>query len=146
MIHVWVLLDNEPPVTQVSIGRSVSLTCLWVAMSPSIPMELQAKIPSVKVTEDPTGVVFLTSDKSADFVVVSEGHRTLAAVSVEGIAVEDPYMWMHTDPPPVFDGVVEDVRYLWSPEPSGAVTEVSLSADSPGHFYGVGRAIRVAVS
>ena len=148
MIRLWVLLEDEPPMTAVTVGGRASFTCRWVAMPAGIPEEFLAEIPGVDVVER-NGDVLVVSGESGVFAAVPDsGQADVGEVRRPGLAFEDRYLWTSVHTAPEFDGVVEKVRYLWSTTgPGGVVEHVTEHAtnDFPGNLAAAGKVVLVAV-
>lgn len=155
MIRLWVMLDDEPPTTSVDIGRAVVFTCRWspIAAPSTIPNGYGSRLPNASIVER-EGVPRVVSGASRDFEAYPDFDMGLGLPSDEwvqrpGIACEDKYLEPFLrQRPPEFSGVVEAVRYLWSPNwPKGVVeqeTEDSANPE-PSRLYSVGKLVHVIV-
>ncbi|MCF3941116.1 hypothetical protein [Gordonia tangerina] len=96
----------------------------------------------------------MVSGQGRDFEAYPDVGPDLGMPSVEwaqspGVAHEDKYLepFLRRSVPE-FAGVVEEVRYLWSPTwPTGHVDQVTADSANPalGSLYAVGKLISVAV-
>lgn len=160
MITVWVVLENEHPVTDVAVDRRSNFSCRWVPRrSMDFPEQALISLPNPKVHQIHNGAQILTSTDSRDFKALIEPSLSesvqIQGDVLSGFVFEDRYSWMMLAREDqmesnVFSGNVEEIRYIWDTSDgrdssSSTVVTNSPRAEFPGRMMAAGKLVRVTV-